>query len=421
MLRVFIQPILVLTITSPDATGKIIYTLDGSNPQNSSTAITGGTSVNISINPSSTAGSRSLTPAVVVRASIAKEGFIPSKPASRTFIYLNKVKTQDHPGGDWPTDNVNGQILDFEMDPDVVNDNRYSDEMDEAFKDIPTLSVITDIDNLFGAENGIYVNAWGHGLAWERECSFELINPDGSPGFNVNAGIRMRGGWSRHNDYPKHAFRVFFRSEYGNGKLKFPLFGNEGVSEFDKIDLRCEQNYGWQHGDSRNTGVREVFSRDTQRDMGKPYTRSRYYHLYLNGMYWGIYQTQERAEARYAESYFGDDADDYDVVKVSTENWNYTIEATDGYLDAWEDLYELCDQDFADNKNYYKLIGKDANGNNDPNGRIIVDIDNLIDYMLSIFYTGNFDAPTSSFGNNKSANNFLQFITEKINPKVLFF
>jgi hypothetical protein len=36
----------------------------------------------------------------------------------------------------------------------------------------------------------------------------------------------------------------------------------------------------------------------------------------------------------------------------------------------------------------------------------MVDIDNLIDYMLVIFYSGNFDAPTSSFMSNKGSNNF---------------
>ena len=53
--------------------------------------------------------------------------------------------------------------------------------------------------------------------------------------------------------------------------------------------------------------------------MGQPYTRSRAYHLYLNGMYWGLYQTQERPEASYAESYFGGDKDNYDVVKVNID------------------------------------------------------------------------------------------------------
>jgi hypothetical protein len=219
------------------------------------------------------------------------------------------------------------------MDPDVVNDSRYSSSIKVSLLGIPSISVVTDMAGLFDPSVGIYVNADGHGLDWERFSSVELINPDGSSGFHVNAGLRIRGGWSRHDDFPKHSFRLFFREAYGVPKLEFPLFGDEGVSEFDKIDLRCEQNYSWANwSGEHNTMVREVFSRDSQRDMGQPYTRSRYYHLYLNGMYWGVYQTQERSEARYASDYLGGSKEDYDVVKVNTENYAYRIEATDGVL-----------------------------------------------------------------------------------------
>ncbi len=86
-----------------------------------------------------------------------------------------------------------------------------------------------------------------HGKEWERAASLELLNPDGSEGFQMNCGIRIRGGWSRHYDNPKHAFRFIFRTEYGEGKLKYPLFGNEGVDEFDNIDLRTSQNYSWSY------------------------------------------------------------------------------------------------------------------------------------------------------------------------------
>lgn len=394
-----------LTIKSPDPTAHVIYTLDGSNPQNSGTIITAGTTATININPNSTTG-RGTTPGVVVRASITKTGYKPSKPESRTFIYIENVKTQGYPGGDWPSGDINGQVIDLPMDANVVNDSRYSGLMDDALLAIPSISVITANENLFDPSTGIYVNAFGHGLDWEKECSVELINPDESPGFNVNAGIRIRGGWSRHPDFAKHAFRLFFRDVYGDAKLRYPLFGEEGAQEFDKIDLRCEQNYAWSNGDSRNTLIREIFSRDSQRDMGQPYSRSKYYHLYLNGMYYGIYQTQERTEARYASDYFGGSADDYDVIKVNTENWSYQIEATDGNTQNWLKLYDLIKKDLSINANYYVLEGKDANGNCDKNGEVYINIDNLIDYMLTIFYTGNFDAPTSSFGSNKGPNNF---------------
>ena len=395
-----------LTMNVPDDSYNLLYTIDGSNPQNSPTRMNGGKSSTITIDPDDSNG-RASTPCFIVRASLQKDGLNPSFPLTQTYIFLDRVISQSDPGGDWPSSgNVNGQVIDLEMDPRVTNDPKYSGKMKLALTDIPTISVVTDEQNLFDPGIGIYVNAQNHGENWERMCSVELINPSGTPGFDINAGLRIRGGWSRHSEFPKHAFRLFFRSEYGAPKLKFPLFENEGVDEFDKIDLRCEQNYAWSKGDNvrRNTAVREVFSRDTQRDMGQPYTRSRYYHLYLNGMYWGLYQTQERAEARFASSYFGGSTDDYDVVKVNTDG--YSVEATDGNIDSWQKLYNMTKTGFSTNAAYFALEGKDASGNPQKGGEILIDIDNLIDYVQLIFYTGNFDAPTSSFGNNQGPNNF---------------
>lgn len=394
-----------VVLTSPDPSASIVYTLDGSNPRNSVTAVIADSPATVMIDPASSAG-RPVTPAVVLRASITMPGFKPSIPESRTFIFTENVKSQVWPGGDWPASDINGQLIDLEMDNEVVNSAQYNDVIDDALLDIPSVSVVTDIKNLFDPQSGIYVNASGHGLNWERECSVELIIPGGDDGFNVNAGLRIRGGWSRHGSFPKHSFRLFFREEYGVDKLYYPLFGDEGADVFDKVDLRTEQNYGWNNGSQFNSFVREVFSRDTQRDIGQPYTRSRYYHLYLNGMYWGLYQTQERPEARFASTYFGGKQEDYDVVKVNLENWAYTIEATDGNLDSWNRLWELCNTGFESNSSYFGIQGKDENGEPVKDGEIQVNIDNLIDYMLIIFYSGNFDSPSSSFFGNKSGNNF---------------
>jgi hypothetical protein len=395
-----------LTITSGDPAAAIIFTLDGSNPQSSSTADTVGSTASITVDPSSSAG-RPVTPGFLVRASLYKAGYKPSEPVTKTFIFIESVKTQSSsPGGGWPTASINDQVIDLATDPEVVNNPLYKDLIDDALVEIPSISIVTELGNLFDPDSGIYVNADGHGLDWERECNTELINPDGSEGFNIGAGLRIRGGWSRHDYFPKHAFRLFFREEYGSAKLNYPLFGEEGASQFDKIDIRCEQNYAWSNGSEFNSMVRDVFSRDTQRDMKKPYTRSRYYHLYLNGMYWGLYQTQERADANFAETYLGGKKEDYDVIKVNTENWSYTIEATDGNTSSWNNLWSMCLAGFSSNANYFRLEGKDKFGKPVKGGEIMVDIDNLIDYMLVIFYTGNFDTPTSSFGNNKGCNNF---------------
>jgi len=402
-----------LRISSGQPGYDVIYTIDGSNPQTSSTAVRSNTAITLRIDPAISAG-RPATPVFLVRASLVADGYSPSRSVTKSFIFLDKVLTQAHPGGNWPTSSVNGQLIDLEMDPEVVNDSRYSQQMKASLTDIPSISLVTDNSDMFGPSQGIYVNAYMHGEEWERQCSLELINPDSTIGFRVNAGVRIRGGASRSQDNPKHAFRLFFRKEYGPGKLLYPLFGDEGATEFDKVDLRTEQNYSWsKDGDPHNTFLRDIFSRDTQRDMGQPYTRGRYYHLYLNGMYWGLYQTEERPDADYAESYFGDSDKDYDVVKVSVDAWPYFNEATDGTMSAWQELYTRCVSGFTSNSDYFALEGKDQNGKPVRNTRVWVDIDNLIDYMLVIFYTGNFDAPVSAFYGNAMANNYFAILNRK--------
>ena len=200
-------------------------------------------------------------------------------------------------------------------------------------------------------------------------------------------------------------------------KLKYPLFGDEGVDEFECVDLRTSQNYSWSfeggNSDSHDTFVREVFSRDTQRDMGQPYTRSRYYHLYLDGQYWGLYQTQERSESSYAASYFGGDKDDYDVIKSRAGNGGYDIEATDGTLDNWRLLWDAAGSGFGNDATYYRVQGLNPDGTRNPSYPKLLDVDNLIDYMLCTYYVGDPDGPVSAWA--RVANNFYA-IYNRVNP-----
>jgi hypothetical protein len=360
---------------------------------------------------------------VVLRAVGRWQGVL-GEPVSHTYLFIGDsaaLSPDDAPPGPgWPEiyDTSNNldplQAINYGLDPRVVEDPAYAELLDDALLAIPTLSLATELEHLFDPGSGIYVNALEHGMDWERPVSIELLDPDDngvhSGEFQVNGGLRIRGGWSRYSHNPKHAFRLFFRGEYGPTKLEFPLFDDEGVDRFDCVDLRTSQNYSWSFkttAGSANTMNRDVFSRDLQREMGQPHTRSRYYHLYLNGVYWGLYQTQERPEASFAEAYLGGAKEDYDVVKVNgDEPTARVIEATDGNLDAWERVWDLCQQGFASDENYYRLQGLAADGSDDPTLETLVDVDNLIDYMLVIFFAGNFDSPTGSFTGNKGPNNF---------------
>ncbi len=414
-------------VSSQAVNATIKYTLDGSDPRTSQTALMQNSPVTIRIDPESTEGQRGKTPGVILRACTFTQGDSVSESVSHTYLFVDQVGTLSpdgtKPGPNWPnpTTSANPQVMDYGMDPNVLNDPRYKDLIDDALLAIPTISISTDLKHLFASDSGIYMNAMSRGREWERPASIELLIPDGSEGFQINAGIRIRGGWSRHGDNPKHAFRLFFRSEYGKGKLAYPLFESEGVDKFDNVDLRTSQNYSWSypwHLGEYNTMNRDVFSRDLQREIGQPYTRSRYYHLYINGVYWGLFQSQERSEARYAVSYFSGNVEDYDVVKPSE---NYTIEATDGNLDAYREVWNFCNSGFHSNTNYFKLQGLNVDGTRNPAYKVLVDIDNLIDFMLIIFYTGNFDSPTSKFGQNKIPNNFYCIYNRNGNDGFKFF
>ncbi len=120
-----------LALQSDAAGYNILYTLDGSNPQTSASAMQGGSSASISVDPGSTTG-RAKTPVFIVRASLAADGFTPSRPVTKSFIFIDEVITQGHPGGDWPASSVNDQVIDLAMDADIVNDPRYNTLMEES-------------------------------------------------------------------------------------------------------------------------------------------------------------------------------------------------------------------------------------------------------------------------------------------------
>jgi hypothetical protein len=409
---------LTLSTDTPGAT--IYYSLDCELPGQVGTRSVTGTVYTEPISISKT---------TCLRAVAIRQGWKPSAMYTHTYIFVSDVITQsptgNKPSAAWPNPQASSggwggwggsstQVIDYGMDPDVVNDPRYKDLIDEALLSIPSLSIVTPLANLFNSGTGIYVNALQDGIAWERPVSVELVNPDGTEGFQIDAGLRIRGGYGRGGDNAKHAFRLFFRAEYGTSKLKYSLFGDEGVDEFDKVDLRTESNYSWafkgSSGDDnggKNTLLRDIFSRDMQGAIGQPYTRSRYYHLYLDGQYWGVYQTQERSEARYAASYFGGDSEDYDVAKVNAgPGAPYTIEVTDGTLDAYNRLWQVASQGFSTDAAYYKAQGLNPDGTVNPAYERLLDVDNVIDYMICTYYAGDLDAPISSFLQNNRPNNF---------------
>ena len=392
--RGFYSSPFTVAITTATSGATIRYTTNGSPPtETTGTVYTGP----ITINKTTT-----------LRAAAFRSGYLPSNVDTQTYVFVDDVIRQSPTGAPpagWPS-SWGQNVVDYGMDPDVVNSSTYSGQIRNALKAVPTISLTMKLSDLFDPTTGIYANARSDGRDWERPASVELIRPDGTTGFQIDAGVRIRGGYSRSANNPKHAFRLFFRDEYGDGKLNYAMFGAGGAKSYDSFDLRTFQNYSWSFdGSDKGIFLRDQFSRDTQLAMGHQAERGDYYHLYINGQYWGLYNSAERPDADYAASYFGGDEDDYDVVKVDPD-LGYAVEATDGNLDAWNELWARASAGLASEAAYQRVLGNNADGTRNTSYRVLVEQTNLIDYMLLTYYTGNFDAPISGFLGNNSPNNF---------------
>lgn len=383
-----------LEITSSLASAEIYYTTDGSVP-----GISNGTLYTSALNIDSTA---------IIRALAMLTGQEPSKPATRTFLFLNDIIHQsNNPAGypaEWgPYTALNGNaIADYEMDPELISDTNYANAVKVALKDLPTISLVTDKDHLFSAEEdpetgGIYIYTGpplsntrsGTGDGWERPVSFEYFADDDSTSLQVDCGVRLQGGHSRRPEKsPKHSFRLVFRSEYGPSTLNYPLFGNDVGSSFNSITLRAGFCNTFIHHESeqrnRSQYLRDSWGKDVQRAMGHAAASNDFAHLYINGIYWGLYNTSERIDRRFAESHFRGNDIDFDVIKDYTE-------VVDGEIDAWDRMMDMADAGLETTEAFQKIQGNNPDGT--PNGEYenLLDMDNFIDYMIINFYGGNTD------------------------------
>jgi len=371
-----------LTTTTPGAT--IVYTTDGSIP-----TLEHGSQIPPAGTNSPPSGTVHVATTTVLRVAAFKSGFQPTNIDTQTYLFLDDVIHQPANPPSLPTTWSGGFAADYQMDPDVVNNPAYSDEIIAGLKSIPTMSLVFDPDDLWSATDGIYYYPERLGLAYERPVSIEVINPDGTTMFQEDAGARIWGtGWRPHSSTPKHAFQLKFKQIYGDTKLRHPLFPDAPVHEYDDIILRAQGSRSWL--DFRTGAlerdatqyIHDTWARDTARDMGKNEGHATLVHLYLNGLYWGLYNPVERPTGNYGEVNYGGDNDDYDVISYRV---GQAVTANEGDLVAWNQVQALSNQGPANPAVYAQL-------------QSMVDFDNLIDYMLIHQYATNHDGPSNIAG-----------------------
>ncbi|MDD4992622.1 MAG: chitobiase/beta-hexosaminidase C-terminal domain-containing protein [Paludibacter sp.] len=372
--------------------GSIYYTLDGTRP-----TLATGTLYSTPIHITTT------TPLSAV--TINSAGLL-SEVITNTYIYPADVVKQSSTPVGYPTDwkqaaSTTTIKADYEMDPDICNSADYKSLMENSLKSIPTVSIVTNAGYIFSDVNnattgGIYIytgRPLSLGADWVRPTSAEYFDPATGKQFQINCELKLHGGNSRiPANCMKHGFELGFKSAYGPSKLNFDVFEEKNaVKEFNSLVLRGGYNYTWaKNAASQQIAaqyIQDSWAKTTQLEMGYPSAHERFVHLYINGLYWGLYNITEQYDEDFMESYLGGDKTQYDVVKEQ----QFTM-PTAGTLVAWKDLLSQVQTDsIATNANYQKLKGRNPDGTLNVNYSNLLDIEDYIDYMLVNYYLGNQD------------------------------
>ncbi len=302
---------ITLSVLSPGAI--IHYTLDSSDPMEASPIYAGPIEINQT---------------TVVRARTFQPGFNPGNIKSHTYI-LNQ---------------------DFS---------------------IPALSIITDPTNIWG-DSGIYSNYDIRGDEWERPATIEFFESDGSLQFSSDLGLRIHGGTSRV--FEKKSFRYYFRSEYGQSRLRYQLFKPKDITEFKRFvssasfqDAPGNSAYG--SGTLLRDAVMHEIGRRIEKDIA---LGTRPVALFLLGKPWGIYNAIERIDRHFVEINFG--INDCDIIENLSE-------AREGTMDRWNEMIGFFESSDLSLPHNYEIA------------RSYIDIQNFTRYYLVEIYGGNMDWP----------------------------
>ena len=170
----------------------------------------------------------------------------------------------------------------------------------------------------------------------------------------IDCGLRLHGGHGRLAEKnPKHSFRLVFKKEYGPGTLEYPIYGENEPAKFNQLVLRCHFGNTWQHwGWARDKAqyTRDLWARKMQKRMGHPAVNGIHVHVFLNGMYWGLYNIAERIDDEYGKQHLGGKKSDYDVIKIEESN-GVGLEASEGNKDAWDEMIRTVSR--ASDDTYY--------------------------------------------------------------------
>jgi len=249
---------------------------------------------------------------------------------------------------------------------------------------LPVFSLVTDPENFFSDTGGIYVAGTNGIIAncstaprnwnqdWERPVNIEFFEKNRTSAFSVSAGVQIYGGCARL--YPQKSLALYFRGTYGSEKLKYRLFPDQLITEYNNFILRSS-GQDWWRTMFRDGMVQTLI----KHSMNIDYQDYRPSIAFINGQYYGIHNIREKLNEHYVESHYGINGDNIDLIEISK-----SVSATNGDTLAYKEMINFLSANNLAVTAHYDHI------------RSIIDIDNYIDYIIAEVYSANGDWPGSN-------------------------
>ena len=250
-------------------------------------------------------------------------------------------------------------------------------------KGLPVVSLITDPDNFFHDDIGIYVvgtNGSGGRCAggprnwnrdWERPVHVEFFETDGSPGFKLDAGVGIFGGCTR--TFAQKSLEIVARDQYGPKRIEYPVFADRPVDAYKAFLLR-NSGQDWKYTMFRD-GLSQILARDGLDVDGQAFRSAI---VFLNGAYWGIHNLREKLNAHYVENHFDIDSDDVELLNPEKS------QPIRGLSPHYNDLVTYLENNDLTIPEHLEWVQNQ------------LDVDAYIDYLILNLYVANVDWP----GNN---------------------
>ena len=266
-----------------------------------------------------------------------------------------------------------------------------------GYEGLNFVSIVTDPDNLFDYNTGIYVlgsdfdqavsegqdystpetryrfpaNYENKGKEWEREVNGQFFSSDGTLLMSQTFGMRIKGQGMR-DGLPK-GLNLYAREEYGTGKyFDEDLLGN-GYN-VKKMSLNA-------CGIDRSKSKSVMVSRLVE-EAGLDISVMKYspYVLFLDGEYWGVYWLTDKFDKLYVQEHYGVDKDNVVIIKQSEVE-----EGNDEDIELYNDLINFfTENDMSIDANYQEA-------------KKLVDMESLIDYYATEIYIANCDWPFNNY------------------------